>query len=102
MDIREERDLAWVGDAVLALWAREWLLREPRHPLFSRQERFIRLTSNDFLKSLGEPTRVEAEIGVVYRKEGLEAAFEHMEKHLKPLFIKHLNNASKGRKGQKR
>ena len=75
---------------------------EPKHPLFSRQERFIRLTSNDFLKSLGEPTRVEAEIGVVYRRDGLEGAFAYMDKTLKPLFIKHLNNASKGRKGQKR
>jgi len=102
MDIREERDLAWIGDAVLALFAREWLLKEPDHPLFSRQERFIRLTSNDFLKALGEPTRVEAKIGKIYQRDGLDAAFTYIETTLKPLFRKHINNAAKGRRGQKR
>ena len=102
MNVREERDLAWIGDAVLALYAREWLLKQPEHPLFSRQERFIRLTSNDFLKALGEPTTVEARIGTVYRNEGLEAAFQYIEEHLQPLFQRHLANASRGQRGKKR
>jgi hypothetical protein len=29
---------------------------------------------------------VEAEIGVIYRERGLEAAFKHMEDNLLPLF----------------
>jgi dsRNA-specific ribonuclease len=102
MNTREERDLAWIGDAVLALYAREWLLKQADHPLFSRQERFIRLTSNDFLKALGEPTKVEARIGTVYRVDGLEAAFRYIEQHLQPLFQRHLANATKGQRGKKR
>lgn len=102
MEIRELRDQAWIGDAVLALYARQWLLREPAHPLFSRQECFIRFTSNEFLQALGEPTRVEADIGYIYQRDGLEQAFAHIESTLKPLFHKHLVKVGKGRKGQKR
>ena len=101
MPSRESRDLAWIGDAVLALYARQWLLEQPRHPLFTRQELFIRLTSNAFLQALGEPTAVEARIGVVYRDKGLQAAFDHIEETIRPLFEKHLANAAKGRRGQK-
>jgi dsRNA-specific ribonuclease len=31
---------------------------------------------------------VEARIGVIYKEEGLEAAFEFVEKELEPLFLK--------------
>lgn len=102
MDARELKDLAWIGDAVLALWAREWLLAQPRHPLFTRQELFIRLTSNAFLQSLGEPTRVEAQIGIVYKENGLQEAFSYLDKTIRPLFEKHLRNATKGHRGHKR
>ncbi len=102
MDPRELKNLAWIGDAVLALWARQWLLEQPRHPLFTRQELFIRLTSNAFLLSLGEPTRVEAQIGIVYKEKGLNEAFSHIDTHLRPLFEKHLHNATKGHRGRKR
>lgn len=102
MDSRELKDLAWVGDAVLALYAREWLLEQPRHPLFSRQELFLRLTKNDFLLAIGEPTKVEAEIGIIYKRDGLQAAFAHIESTLQPLFRKHLAKAERGRRGQKR
>lgn len=102
MDQRELKDLAWIGDAVLALYARQWLLEQPEHPLFSRQELFMRFTKNAFLQTLGEPTRVEAEIGMVYRDHGLKVAFEHIQNQLHPLFEKHLANAGRGRRGQKR
>jgi 23S rRNA maturation mini-RNase III len=102
MTQRELKNLAWIGDAVLALYARQWLLDQPDHPLFTRQQLFIRFTSNDFLQAIGEPTGVEAAIGKVYQVDGLEAAFEHIEDTLQPLFKKHINNAVKGRKGQKR
>ena len=99
---RDTRDLAWIGDAILALYAREWLLQQPPHPLFTRQELFVRLTANSFLLALGEPTRVEARIGQVYQENGLHAAFGWIEEHLQPLFEKHLANASKGQRGRKR
>ncbi len=102
MDIRELRDLAWIGDAVLALYARQWLLNQPDHPLFSRQELFIKLTANAFLQALGEPTRVEAAIGQVYNEKGLEPAFAHIEETIRPLFEKHLRNQARGRRGQKK
>lgn len=101
MTPRELKDLAWMGDAVLALYARQWLMKQPAHPQFTRQERFIRLTSNEFLMAVGDPTAVEAGIGRIYREAGLEAAFEHIEETLKPLFEAHLKNAVKGRRGRK-
>ncbi len=83
-DIDPERIEAWVGDAVLALFAREWLLKEKGK---IDGDAFVRFTTNDFLRMLGDPTSVEAEIGRVYQKNGLQAAFEHMEEKLLPLFI---------------
>ncbi len=77
------REEAWVGDAVLALFVREWILRETGA---LDGEMFVRFTSNDFLRGLGNPTKVEAEIGVVYREHGLEAAFKYMEDKLLPRF----------------
>ena len=101
MQIRELKDQAWIGDAILALYARQWLLQQPSHPLFTRQELFKRLTSNAFLQARGEPTRVEAEIGIIYQEKGLEAAFEHIASTLQPLFKKHITNATKGNRGKK-
>ena len=102
MQTRETRDLAWIGDAVLALYAREWLLQQPTHPLFTRQELFIRLTANAFLQAIGEPTKVEAQIGRIYQDKGLQAAFDHIEATLRPMFEKHLANATRGQRGRKR
>ena len=66
MDV-EVREQAWVGDAVLSLFAREWILRE-RGAMDGQLH--TRMTSNDFLATLGNPTRLEAEIGEVYKKDG--------------------------------
>ena len=101
MQTRETRDLAWIGDAVLALYARQWLLAQPTHPLFTRPQIFTRLTSNAFLVSIGEPTRVEAQIGQVYKEKGLQAAFDHIEATIRPMFEKHLANATRGQRGRK-
>ncbi len=79
-----EREEAWVGDAVLALFVREWLLKEKGK---IDGEAFIRFTTNDFLRIVGNPTSVEAEIGRVYQKEGLQAGFDHIETQLLPLFL---------------
>ena len=85
--IREERERAWIGDAVLALFARSWVLRERG---VMDGDWFTRLTSNDFLSAFGQPTRVEARIGDIYRREGLEAAFAWMEAEFIPLLRKQM------------
>ncbi|MGJ8695892.1 MAG: hypothetical protein ACSHYF_06200 [Verrucomicrobiaceae bacterium] len=82
--LNREREEAWVGDAVLALYVREWLLREKGK---IDGEAFIRFSSNDFLRIVGNPTSVEAEIGRIYQEGGLQAGFDHIEAKLLPLFV---------------
>ena len=79
------QEQAWTGDAVLGLFAREWILREERK---MDAKMFTRMTSNHFLNSLGNPTQVEAKIGRIYEKEGLQKAFCYIEEELIPLFLK--------------
>lgn len=74
---------------MLALYAREWILQQDDIAPVERAEVFVQMTSNHFLASLGEPTAMEAAIGIVYEREGLEAAFTHIETTLLPLFKKH-------------
>ena len=88
-ELRKVREAAWVGDAVLALFARQFVLRERK---VMDGEWFTRLTSNDFLSAFGNPTRVEASIGALYQNEGLEAAFAWMDASLIPLFRKQIAN----------
>ena len=88
-ELRKEREAAWIGDAVLALFARQLVLRE-RNAMDG--EWFTRLTSNDFLSAFGNPTRVEASIGKLYQSGGLEAAFAWMDAELVPLFRKQMAN----------
>jgi len=90
-----EQELAWVGDAVLALWAREQVLRDCGR-LDTRE--FLNLTSNEFLQSLGRPTRVEAEFGVVYRRAGLAAAFAYIEARVLPVYRKQAANRRRQRR----
>jgi hypothetical protein len=90
-EIRNERENAWIGDAVLALFARQFVLRE-RHVMDGVW--FTKLTSNGFLSAFGNPTRVEASIGKLYLEGGLEAAFAWMEAELVPLFRKQMANQS--------
>lgn len=90
--LAELRERAWIGDAVLALYAREWLLAQEDIRAQARADEFIRMTANDFLSCIGEPTRVEATIGDIYRAEGLAAAFAHIEQTLMPVYLKQRNN----------
>ena len=76
---------AWIGDAVLCLFAREKILREGGSV---DGEKYTRLTSNQFLSGLGEPSEVEARIGRVYEAKGLAAAFAFIEDEVVPLFTK--------------
>jgi dsRNA-specific ribonuclease len=74
---------AWIGDAVLSLYARMRILREDGR---LDGEKCVRMTSNQFLSAFGEPTKVEAEIGRIYEQAGLQAAFTFIEERLMPVF----------------
>lgn len=76
---------AWIGDAVLCLYAR---LRILKNDGAIDGEKFTRMTSNQFLAVFGDPSEVEAEIGRVYADEGLTAAFAWIETRLTPKFDK--------------
>jgi len=103
-ELMREREEAWIGDAVLALYMRELILKEDGA---MDGEKFIRCTSNDFLRNIGNATSVEALIGRIYQDQGLQAANEWMEYQLLPVFRKqeknHLNRlAQLGKKRGKR
>lgn len=95
MDETEKRTKAWIGDAVLALFAREWILRQTDIAPGERIAVFTGMTSNRFLACMGEPTLMEAKIGVVYEKEGLEKAFSYIEETFLPVFRKQRQNLLK-------
>jgi hypothetical protein len=87
--VRIEREEAWIGDAVLCLFAREYILRTT-----GRMDpgEFTALTCNDFLRAFGPPTRVESRIGQIYQEQGLAAAFAHIETEFLPLYLKQKRN----------
>lgn len=98
--LTKEREEAWVGDAVLALYVREWLLAKGEG---LDGEAFIRFTSNDFLRLQGNPTSVEAEIGRVYQTDGLQAGFDWIEEKLLPRFlVRQKQLAALDKKGRKK
>jgi dsRNA-specific ribonuclease len=76
---------AWVGDAVLCLYARRAVLAALGTVDGAR---FTQLTSNRFLARFGEPSEVEAEIGRIYERDGLEAAFQWIEQTMGASFAK--------------
>jgi hypothetical protein len=80
---------AWIGDAVLALWARLQILRVDG---MVDGPKFLRMTSNQFLAAFGEPTSVEAQIGRVYREGGEAAAFEWIETNVVPVLERQEEN----------
>jgi hypothetical protein len=79
------RQDAWVGDAVLELSVRSWILKG--HGAVNAEMK-TRFTCNQFLNCIGNPTKVEAGIGVIYQQQGLDAAFAWIRDNLEPLFIK--------------
>jgi dsRNA-specific ribonuclease len=94
-EVEALRQEAWIGDAVLELYARHWVLKESNQRDADRKVRFVR---NSFLSQLGQPTRVEAEIGRRYQEEGLKAAFDWIARHLQDLFAKQEANRAKAPK----
>ena len=97
-ELMREREEAWVGDAVLALYMRRLILEEQGK---MDGEMFVRCTSNDFLRNIGNPTSVEALIGRIYEEQGLQAAFDWMEFQLLPVFRKQEKN-HRNRQSQKK
>lgn len=95
MDETEKRTKAWIGDAILALFAREWILKQKGIEPGSRIEVFTKMTSNRFLACLGEPTLVEAKIGRAYESEGLDGAYRYIEDEILPVFEKQRRNLLK-------
>ena len=86
---RDTLEQAWVGDAVLALYARCKILRDDG---YQDSAKFVRMTSNQFLGALMDPAGAEAEIGRIYLAHGLEAAFHWIEQRLMPLFSRQEEN----------
>ncbi|MEY2599262.1 MAG: hypothetical protein RLZZ142_1521, partial [Verrucomicrobiota bacterium] len=82
-DPQQERAHARIGDAVLALFARQDVLRRVGRV---DAPAFLNLTSNAFLSGIGRATRIEAEIGTIYEQEGLQAAFAYIEARILPLW----------------
>ena len=82
---RSEKEDAWTGDAVLALFARNWILDKKEK---MDAEMFTRMTSNNFLNCIGNATKVEAEIGKIYNQNGITKSFQYIEKEILPLFLK--------------
>lgn len=70
---------------MLELYVRSHILRE--HGRVDAEMK-MRFTCNQFLSCHGNPTAVEAEIGVIYQREGQEAAFAWIRDNLEPLFVK--------------
>ena len=102
--LMQEREEAWVGDAVLALYMRKLILKEQGK---MDGEMFVRCTSNDFLRNVGNATSVEALIGRIYEEQGLQAAFDWMEFQLLPVFRQQEKNheqreSQRGKNGKRK
>ena len=74
---------AWIGDAVLSLYARTRILREHGSIDGAKAERMV---SNRFLSVLSEASETEAAIGRIFASDGLAAAFTWIEEQLMPVF----------------
>jgi dsRNA-specific ribonuclease len=87
------RAQAWLGDAVLGLLAREWLMGQG---LSLDSTAFQQMTSNQFLATFGQPTRVEAGIGLLYAEAGLDAVRQWFTAALLPRYQAQENNRRRG------
>lgn len=95
----ELRAKAWIGDAVLALCARQWILQQCG---VMSSALFENMTSNVFLTTLGNPTKIEAQIGLQFEHGGLEGARAYVEAVIIPQFTKQERNRRRARKHRHR
>lgn len=79
------RKFAWLGDAQLALFVRVKII-ELKGQIDTQS--FIAATSNEFLSSLGPPTRIEAQIGILRDRQGEAAAIAFIEQEIWPKALK--------------
>lgn len=86
---------AWIGDAVLALYVREFLLEKCHGHIDG--DIFVQLTSNDFLRLTGNATEVEAKIGQAYRQGQLPLAYEWIHRELRPKMLMRLHSIRSAR-----
>ena len=84
--------MAWVGDAVLSLFARQWILEHGSAYCQPRHELLRHMTSNQFLSALDNPTSVEAVIGRLYQEKGWGAAEAWIRDNLLPVFLRQMAN----------
>lgn len=91
----ETHQAAWIGDAVLSLYVRQWILAQTGKTDGAQLTEF---TSNQFLALFGNPTEVEAAIGRRYEAEGLAAAFAWIEAELLPTHLARLRRRARQRK----
>lgn len=82
--MKKIHELAWLGDAVLGLYAREIILSKKSESFHIYTEKFQKITSNEFLLRLGKPTEVEAKIGEIFKKDGIDKAYKWLDKNLLP------------------
>jgi dsRNA-specific ribonuclease len=85
----ELKEKAWVGDAVLELYIRSMILKKEGRIDAEQKKAFC---CNQFLNCFGAPTEIEAKIGEIYQKQGLEAACQWIEETMLPLFEKQQKN----------
>ncbi len=91
----ETHNAAWIGDAVLSLVVRRWILNQTGH---TDGKELTALTSNQFLALFGNPTEIEAEIGRIYEAEGLNGATTWIETTLLPTYLAQRKRQARQRK----
>jgi dsRNA-specific ribonuclease len=91
----ETHRAAWIGDAVLSLVVRRWILDQTGR---TDGQELTALTSNQFLALFGNPTEIEAKIGTLYETEGLPAATSWIETTLLPTYQAQKKRQSRQRK----
>jgi hypothetical protein len=97
-EMRQLKEEAWLGDAVLEVFMRSWVLEQRgRQDMVTK----VNLTSNAFLSSLGNPMKMEAQIGRIYRDQCIEAAWTWIREHVLPVFQKHEAKRLRARAGRK-
>lgn len=93
-DLKQLQEDAWLGDAVLEVYARQRVLRE-RGGIDEEMRK--NLTRNSFLNCISQPTVVEAHIGRSFIAGGMDAACAWIAQHLEPVFAKQEANRMRGK-----
>lgn len=91
--LRRLQEDAWIGDAVLTLFARSRILAGGGGLDAALASR---MTSNQFLSAFGDPTAVEARLGRIYQENGLAAAFLWIDTECMPLFARQEEKRQRG------